>query len=644
MKTQASSPAADVVLSQHLERVVAICGAEDTVESLSRAASLLGWSPDRHLRMMGDALRERVGSRIARGGVGLVLAADLPALVGSDTDAARFLDLCALYDTLVGDVEGIYDPASASDRATLGVASIQDRSLEQRLRRGRLRKARRGKLGVRVPTGYTRDERGEVILDPDEAVRGAVNEVFTAFAEMGGVGEVLQHLEGRGISLGFRGPAPGGGTRIAWRAANRQTLRNMLRNPIYAGAYVYGRRPDREPTREDAWKICLRDHHRAYIPWDRFEENVRRLAVSRTSSSAPSAVRSGATLLTGLVYCARCGRRMAAQYPSGAGRYVCAGDRIDPTAENCQSLAARTLDSKVLEVAGAMLAPEVLAAHAERAAAGEDQAMERQLVARQTWAQQQADIAERRYLAVDPANVRVASSLEREWEARLREHQAVERELQTWRIGRNGEVDLVVLEKLAREASGGWEGLSPERRKRALRQMLERVLVAIRGDSERVTLTLHWVWGEVTVHEALRPVARWEQMSTWPALVAALKEWKSEGVTARNIAARLNAEGWHTPRLKGNITPEMVRSLLSRHKITVIKRRVAQEEGVLEAGEWWLPELSRELEVPASTLYGWLRRGQLKARQLHGDQGRWVIFMDGAERSRLLELKKPRVD
>ena len=644
MKTQASSTATDLVLSQHLERAVAICGAEDATTPLADVAARLGWSPDRQLRMLGEDIRERVGSRIARGSLGLVLTADLKALMGSGADAARFLDLCALYDTLVGDAEGIYDPTSTDDRAALGVASFQDRTLEQRLRRGRLRKARHGKLGVRVPTGYTRDDSGAVIIDPHDDVRAAINVVFGAFAEAGNVGEVLQQLERRGIKLGFRSPAPGGGTQIAWRPANRQTLRNLLRNPIYAGAYVYGRRPGREPTREDAWKICLRDHHAAYIPWERFEENVQRLAANRSSARAPGVVRGGATLLTGLVYCARCGRRMAAQYPSGAGRYVCAGERSEPGSANCQSLAARTLDQKVLEAARAMLAPEVLAAHAKRRAAGADETVERRLRARLTWAQQQADIAERRYLAVDPENVRVASSLEREWEARLREQQSVEQELQVWRRGRSGEVDLTTLERLARETAGGWEALSSERRKRALRQMVERVLVAVRGESERVTLTVHWVWGEVTTHAALRPVARWEQMSTWPKLVSRLKQSKSEGMTARSIAAELNDEGWHTPRLKGSITPEMVRSLLSRHKITLVQRRIAQDPDVLGESEWWLPELSRALGVPASTLYGWLRRGQLKARQLHGDQGRWVIFMDEAERARLLELKKPRVD
>ncbi len=610
--------------------------------ALEGLAQRLGWSGEsieRRRSLSAGGSTAAVREELASGRVGLVLVPDLQAqLAQLGEEGQRLVDTCARAGALVGDPRGVFDPSLGEDRRLLLPAPDQG-SLEDRLARGRLLKARRGKLGIRVPTGFVRDAEGGVALDPDPAVRQAVRALFGSFERAPSLSAALRSLAAAGAELGFRDPAAPGEP-PSWRPLNRQTLRNILLNPAYAGAYVYGRRPGVEPPSPGAWKVCLQGALPAYISWEQYERNVRRLTASRSGSAGRGAARGGAALLQGLVTCGRCGRRLVAQYPSGAARYVCLGDRARTGRQSCQSLAARGVDEDLAALVRERLRGAALEALAGRRAEARETQPPRALIQRLEGARAAARDAERRYLAVDPANARVARALEREWEARLADLDALEQQAARAQRGHpEGALSEGALRSLA-EALEGWEAARPGDRKALLRRALEGVALTVQGETELVAAAIDWRWGERQPLVLRRPVARWEQMSTWPLLQARLQDWRAAGQTAREIAARLNGEGWQTPRLKGEITPEMVRSLLSRHRITPVRRGVADDPEALGRDEWWLPELARALDVPASTVYGWLRRGELQARQLHGDQGRWVVSMDGGERARLLALKE----
>lgn len=215
-------------------------------------------------------------------------------LARSCKDWHQLLEICALFRTLIADLDGIYDPVQYNDRLLLGLKGTMSEAelhiLKQRMYEGRMSKARRGEFAFRLPSGYVRLPSGEVSFDPDEQAQDVVRLILRKFEELGTLNGVLRYLARNGIQLGVRvTQGPGKGT-LEWRRANRLTLQNLLRNPIYAGAYVYGRRPT-DPRRKKAgrprtgrivagqeeWEVLLKDQHPAYISWDQYEANLAKL-------------------------------------------------------------------------------------------------------------------------------------------------------------------------------------------------------------------------------------------------------------------------------------------------------------------------------------------------------------------------------
>ena len=259
--------------------------------------------------------------------------------------------LCALSGALLGDLDGVYDPAGHNDRLLLGlkgtISEAELHLIRQRMWTGRIAKARRGELAVPLPAGLVRRPSGEVMLDPDEQVRSVVRLVFDLFDRLGTVGAVLGFLAGHRIQLGMRlreGPGRG---ELAWRRPSRAGVGNMLRNPAYAGIYAYGRSTldprRRQPGRpctgrvrvgRDQWLVYLPGVLPAYISIEQYERNMQRLDANRSRAQSLGAVRDGPALLAGLVACGRCGKKMTVRYQRGRGGklhpvYVCSGAGVD---------------------------------------------------------------------------------------------------------------------------------------------------------------------------------------------------------------------------------------------------------------------------------------------------------------------------
>ncbi len=344
---------------------------------LAARAQELGWAAERvvviddDLGQSGASAEARVGfqrlvSEVSLDHVGLVLGVDMSRLARSSKDWHQLLEICALFGTLIADLDGVYDPGQYNDRLLLGLKGTMSEAelhiLKQRMEQGRLSKARRGELAVPVPSGYLRRPSGEVVLDPDEQVQEVVRLIFRKFAELGTLNAVLRYLVRHHVQLGIRvreGPGKG---ELEWRRPNRMTLQNLLKNPLYAGAYAYGRRqvdprtarPGRPSTGRrviapDEWYVLLRDHGPAYISWEQYERNLARLKANQARAEEVGVARKGAALLAGLVICAKCGRRLHVRYGGRRNRhtYICSRLMSDYGGEICQQLAGPPLDTLV---------------------------------------------------------------------------------------------------------------------------------------------------------------------------------------------------------------------------------------------------------------------------------------------------------
>jgi DNA invertase Pin-like site-specific DNA recombinase len=334
-------------------------------------AQALGWAADRVLVIDEDLGRsgtradERAGfqrlvSEVSLDHVGLILGLEMSRLARSNRDWYQLLELCALFRTLIADLDGVYDPAQYNDRLLLGLKGTLSEAelhvLKQRMHEGRRNKARRGELRFALPIGYVWGPDGTIGFDPDEQVQAVVRLVFRKFTELGTLHGVLRYLAAHQIQLGVRvreGPGKG---ELVWRRPNRMTLQTLLKHPLYAGAYVYGRRQDdprrRRPgqtrsgrvvmARED-WLAFVPDHAPAYISWEQYERNQAQLAANRARTASRGAVRTGRALLAGLVSCARCGTRLLVRYEGAPAHpaYVCARRASNYGEPQCQQVPAQ---------------------------------------------------------------------------------------------------------------------------------------------------------------------------------------------------------------------------------------------------------------------------------------------------------------
>ena len=314
---------------------------------LAERAVTLGWAPSRVL-VIDEDLGHSASGADARPGfarlvaevgldhVGIVLGIEMSRLARSGREWHQLLELCALSGALLGDLDGVYDPAEHNDRLLLGlkgtISEAELHLIRQRMWSGRMAKARRGELAVPLPAGFDRRPSGEVVLDPDEQVRAVVRLVFDLFERLGTIGAVLGFLADNRIQLGIRLREGTERGELAWRRPSRAGVGNMLRNPAYAGIYAYGRSTldprRRQPGRpctgrvrlgRDAWLVFLPGVLPAYISVEQYERNMARLDANRSHAQSMGAVRDGPALLAGLVACGRCGRKMTVRYQRGPG-------------------------------------------------------------------------------------------------------------------------------------------------------------------------------------------------------------------------------------------------------------------------------------------------------------------------------------
>jgi DNA invertase Pin-like site-specific DNA recombinase len=630
----------------------------DLQYQLVQLAMQLGWSQDRVViidedlgitakHIEGRAGFQRLMTEVGLDHAGIIIGIEMSRLARSCKDWYQLLELCALFGTVLADPDGVYDPGNYNDRLLLGLKGTMSEAelhiMNGRLAAGRMNKARRGELFNHAPLGYVRSLSGEMVLDPDEQVQSVVRLIFDKFQELESLNGLLQYLAGQQIILGFRPHYGAHRGQLEWRRPNRPTLQNILHNPIYAGAYCYGRRrvdarrkiPGRPstgrtvvPAKECA--VLLKDRLPAYITWDRYEANLAKLAENQARAASLGAPREGPSLLGGILTCGKCGCRMIVGYQ---GKPL------------CQSLAGGRLDALVSEQVLAALEPASLELSLQ---AAEDIEKERGRLHRH-WKQQlervryDTERAARQYQVVEPENRLVARELESQWEQSLIKQRQTEEEYARFELqqpSRLSEDEVQSIRSLSADIPALWHARStnPQDQQAIVRHLIDRITVTVQGESERVDVTIHWAGGYESQHEQTRPVARYDQLADYDRLVARILELRTAGQTNAKIAAVLNKEGFRPPKRRSTYNAAMVRQLVSRNLPSEFKSR-SPKDLELHPDEWLLADLAHELKMPTTTLHNWLRRGWVEARKLNDRRGHWVLWADVDEIGRLRQLR-----
>lgn len=596
---------------------------------------------------------ERVLSAVALGEVGIVVSREVSRLSRTDKDWCRLVEVCQIFGTLIGDEQQVYDLNYLDDQLVLGIKGtlsvVELKVLRQRLQAGQESKARRGELFKRLPVGYVPDGLGHVVMHPDQRLRDAVHLVFRTFRERWSVRQTFQWFRDHDVEL----PAnPIRGTRIIWKIPSQSLIRDMLRNPFYAGAYVWGRRPvetvmveGRVAKRQGSMRgatecrVFLPDHHEAYIDWATYEENqrmIRRNAVTWPGDESMPAIRAGQGLLVGLLRCGHCGRKLHVRYWGARGthaRYLCKGEYADG-GQYCIGFGGASVDRRVGQELVHVISPLGIDASLraiEELNAGE--VAQRTALAHQLeQLEYEAQKAFEQYDTVDARNRLVAAELERRWNDKLKERDTVKDRLSRL----EGQRSALSSEEEARIRSMGehftdvWHSdhCPPTLKKMIFRTAIEEIIV--RNDAVRATLqlTIHWKGGAHTPLEMARPRAATETATSMEALEIIRRMAVRHGDD--EIASVLNRLGHDTGKGK-RWNQNRVATARRTYAIAGQKRARPDPESVS------LSEAARLCGVSHRTIERLVEAGLLKQEQL-APRAPWVIRRADLETDPILRI------
>lgn len=626
--------------------------------ALREKALALGWGTaairtlDRDLGLSGAQMTGREDFKtlvvdVSMGQVGAVFAIEASRLARSSLDWHRLIELCAWTQTLVIDEDGCYDPADFNDGLLLGMkgtlAQAELHFLRARLLGGKLNKAKKGELRFPLPVGLCYDEEDRIILDPDEEVRGAVQTVFRLFRETGSAYGVMQGF----AKLGLRFPkrAYGGvwAGQLVWGDLSHSRVLAILKNPSYAGVYVFGRfhsqrtlsaegevRHRIQKLSMDAWPVSLKNHHESYIPWDEFLGNQARLAKNQTNGEATllsGPAREGLTLLQGLLLCGTCGRRLSVRYQGNGGiypTYECNWLRREGRATKaCMMIRADLLDGAVTEQALAVLQPaEIeLALEALHHLEARDQSIMRQWQMRVERAAYEAQLAERRYQEVDPANRLVAATLERRWNERLQQLEAVQ---QQYAETERRETRVVTPEQkaqvlaLVHDFPRLWHASTTQAkdRKRMLRLLIKDITVERPHGASEALLHIRWQGGACSdLHVTLpRPIA---ERLRYPESIVDQVRKLAQTLPDAQIAEHLEQDGHHSAKGRP-FNVSMIKWI--RYRYAIPRAQLKRPE------ELTVNDVARRFGVSGYVVYYWIEQGLLEARRLSQGTPYWITL------------------
>jgi DNA invertase Pin-like site-specific DNA recombinase len=636
----------------------------ENVESTKRQYALrsraiaLGWRDDQIIVIDSDqgesgasaAWREgfqRLVTDVGMGHAGIVMGLEVSRLARNNADWHRLLEICALADTLILDEDGVYDPASFNDRLLLGLKGTMSEAelhvLKARLRGGILNKVRRGEYRCPLPTGFVYDEAGNVVFDPDTQIREGIAYFFETFSRVGSASQTVKVFRNEGLVFPSRLRV---GDRTVFRPLTASTAMRMLNNPRYAGAYVYGRRQYRRAVdgkrkiqrkREHRdWLACIPNAHPGYISWEQFQENLKILESNGRGYEAArvSPPREGAALLQGRAVCGRCGRHFRIRYVTRRGRqeawYVCDRGHTTRGEPNCQSIAGLPIDQAIgilvtesMTPAAVELALEIrreIEARYEEADQLRCRVIERALI--------EADLAQRRFMLVDPNNRLVADTLEKEWNDKLRALAEAREERERARQRDDVILDDAIRQRLAAMTTDFrklWDdpGMPNRERKRLLAYIIEDATL-FKIPAEGITkIHVRFKGGKTETLTTLNPKSSAQQIQTQPEIVGLVDQLLDHHVYSE-IADILNKRGFRPGaaarpgRGAERFTAKRVAYLMHTYGLCSRYDRL-RERGMLNK-----TEMADRLGVHEQTVDRWAKYGIIKAH-LYNDHG-WQLY------------------
>jgi DNA invertase Pin-like site-specific DNA recombinase len=610
--------------------------------ALARRAKQLGWSEvitiDDDLGRSGSGIHrpgfERLLAALCQGDVGAVFCIEASRLARNGRDWHTLLEFCRLVDAILVDEDGIYDPRQPNDRLLLGMkgtlSEMELSTLRQRSQVAIMQKAKRGELSTNLPVGYLRASDDRIEMDPDRRVQEALELAFAKFQQMASVRQVLLWMRQEHIEMpAFESSSAG--RRLVWKLPVYNTLLRLLNNPIYAGAYVFGRTNTvtriengrkrvlvgrRRP--QEHWDVLLFDHHQGYITWDQYQTNQTMIAHNANMKGAMvrGSVKRGAALLAGLLRCGHCGRKLHVAYSGeGAGcvRYHCRGGMINHGEHSCISFGGLRPDELVSKAVLEQIAP--FGIQAAIAAIEDDTNADEQRLRHKELALEQLRFevlrARRQYDAVDPENRLVAAELESRWNetlVRLNEGQAELERLRAERPARLNPEQHRELMALAQDLPAAWNhpATSSEIKKRILRTVLNEIVASVADD--RITLVLHWAGGDHTEIRFKRNTSGQHRFATDRETQDLIRDL-ARVLPDKAIASLLNRLGRPTGHGHG-WTSNRVCTFRNRHDVEVYRDGERQERGELT-----LDETAKKLGVSEMSVIRYIRRGSLAAKQ-----------------------------
>ena len=661
----------DKITGKHLERAAYVYIRQSTLHqvrnnlesgrlqyALKDRAQELGFKNvvviDEDLGVSGTGSRERPGfgrllAAVCNGQAGAVFALEASRLARNNRDWHHLIDLCVFTETLVVDAEGIYDPRLLNDRLLLGLKGTMSEFelgiLRQRAQEAYRQKVLRGEVLTRVPIGYVRSGSTGIEMTPDREVQAAIHGVFAQFERLGTLRQALLWYHHEKITLPVLRDRDGQPS-ILWQLPNYQQLLRMLKNPTYAGAFAHGRTRCRSQVVDgrsrksgghrvgiEQWTVLLKDHHAAYISWERYLENQRMLASNRTKSHPANcgAARKGSALLAGLLRCARCGHKLHVGYRGKDGhapRYYCLSGNKEQGKPSCLSFGGMRVDQAVVEVVLEACQPMGIEASLQVLDGNRNEEAHKRRALELTLerARFEADRTRRQYDAVDPANRLVAAELETRWNAALTQVSEAEARLKAEQqaLAPLDECQRQRLLTLGADLHKLWNdpAASPELKKRILRTVVNEIVVEVNHGAGNIELRVHWAGGVHTVLHIRKNQPGRNGSATDKDVIELVRELAKAWPDAY-IAGVLNRLGHHTG--PGNGWNETrVKNLRLYHKIPVFAKDSVRP---------WLTmsEAAKELTVGVGVIRTMIAHGLLPAQQ-PAKGAPWMILREDLQR------------
>lgn len=668
----------ELITPQHLARKVVIYIRQSTLHqthtnqeslklqyALKQRALELGWQEnnietiDTDLGLTGADAKQREGfkyllTQVTLGEIGMILSFDVTRLSRNCSDWYPLLDICGYRHCLIADRDCVYDPGSANGRLLLGLkgqlAEVELNTIRTRLTAGLLNKAQRGELALQLPVGLTRNCLNQVEKDPNREVQTSIQRVFDIFLRVKTLSKTLGYFNQHGLMM----PRYDKFHQLQWRKPTTATLSNVLKNPAYAGMFVYGKTRTTKTgpsatdkvTRKlprDQWKIVIPNKYSAYISvelFDKIQAMLKQNYAEYNRNKTRGVPRQGAALLQGIIFCGACGHKMVVQY-KGGNHYLCNYLRGQYRTPVCQFIPADPVDAYVVKMFFEALSPVELNAY-EAALKEQDSETQALLKSQQQKLERlhyQAKLAESQFNQVDPENRLVAAELEKRWEQALCELKQAEKTIEA-KTNEKHSIEIseeikIAFKNIGKQLPSLWNKpeLSRKQQKAFLRCLIDKVVVH-RQERDSLSVRIVWKGGDTTTTIINIPVGSFKELSSANEMEKRIITLSQQGKNDRIIAQQLTEEGYRSP-MKPYVIPSTVQNIRLKHRIL---QKDSQSHQLRKENYLSITQVAEKLNVSRHWIYDRIHNGRIKIDK--NTEVNAYLFSDDFQTMKLLKQLK----